>query len=98
MCLIAATSWSDASVVHRLASRMKQPVDTVEHFFMLYKLATVGLFNSPLHACDEAGLVVEHAVNRLFHELFGILAIGRGYLLKPCFNIGRRAYRVCPLS
>jgi hypothetical protein len=77
---------------------MKQAVDTAEHFLMLQQLATVGLFNAPLHACDEAGLVVEHTANSLFHELFGILAIGRCYLLEPCFNIGRRAYRVCPLS
>jgi hypothetical protein len=27
---------------------MKQPVDTVEHFLVLYKLATVGLFNCPV--------------------------------------------------
>jgi hypothetical protein len=27
-----------------------------------------------------------------FTKLFGVLAIGRGYLLEPCLNIGREMY------
>ncbi len=74
------------------ASRVKQPVDTATHLAMLYQLAPVSLLNAPLHACDEAGLVLKHAVNRVFHQLLSILAIGRGHLLEPCFNIRREMY------
>ena len=71
---------------------MKQPVDTVQHVFVLYKLATVGLFDACLHSCDEAGLIFEHAGNSVFHQLLGVLAIGRGHLLEPRFNVGREMY------
>jgi hypothetical protein len=45
-----------------------------------------------LHSCDEAGLTFEHTGNSVFHQLFGVLAIGRGNLLEPRFNVGREMY------
>jgi hypothetical protein len=71
---------------------VKQPVDTVQHVFVLYKLATVGLLDASLHSRDEAGLIFEHAGNSVFHQLLGVLAIGRGHLLEPRFNVGREMY------
>ena len=71
---------------------MKQPVNTVKHVFVLYQLATVGLLDASLHSCDEAGLIFKHAGNSVFHQLLGVLAIGRGHLLEPRFNIGREMY------
>ncbi len=71
---------------------MKQPVDTVKHVFVLYKLAPAGLLNASLHAGDEAGLIFEHAGNGVLHQLLGVLATGRGHLLQPRFNLGREMY------
>ncbi len=68
---------------------MKQPVDTVKHVPVLYKLATVGSLDPLFHSCDEAGLIFEHAGNRVFHQLPGVLAIGKGQLLESHFNVGR---------
>ena len=59
---------------------------------MLYKLAAVGLLNASLHACGEAGLIFEHAGNGVLHKLFGVLAVGDCYLLKPRFNVRREMY------
>jgi hypothetical protein len=74
------------------ASRAKQPVDPVNHVFVLYKLATVGLLDSSLHSCDEAGLIVEHTGNCVFHQLLDILAVGKRHLLEPRLNIGGEMY------
>jgi hypothetical protein len=71
---------------------MKQPVNTVKHVFVLYQLATVGLLDASLHSCDETGLIFEHAGNSVFHQLLGVLTIGRGHLLEPRFNVGREMY------
>ena len=71
---------------------MKQPVDTVKHVVVLYKLAPAGLLDASLHARDEAGLIFEHAGHRVFHQLLGVLAMGRGHLLEPRFNVGREMY------
>ncbi len=65
---------------------------TVKHFLMCDKLATVRLLDASLHACDEAGLIFQHAGNSTFHELLGVLAIGRGHLLEPRFNVWREMY------
>ena len=70
------------------ASRLKQPVDTVQHILVLYQLAPVGLLDAFLHAGDEAGLIFEHAGNSVFNQLLGVLAIGKGQLLEPRFNVG----------
>jgi len=71
---------------------MKQPVDAIQHVLVLYKLAPVGLRDASLHTSDEAGLIVEHAGNSVFHQLLGVLAIGRGHLLKPRFDVGVEMY------
>jgi hypothetical protein len=71
---------------------VKQPVDTVKHVFVLYKLAPVGLLDASLHAGDEAGLIFEHAGNSVFHQLPGVLAIGRSHLLEPRFSVGGEVY------
>jgi hypothetical protein len=71
---------------------MKQPVDAIKHVLVLYKLAPVGLRDAPLHASDEAGLIVEHPGNRVFDQLPGPLAVGSGYLLESYFDIGREMY------
>jgi hypothetical protein len=71
---------------------MKQPVDTVKHVFVLYQLAAVGLLDASLHSCDETGLIFKHAGNGVFHQLLGVLAIGRGHLLEPRFDVGREMY------
>jgi hypothetical protein len=60
---------------------VKQPVDAIKDVFVLYKLATVSLFYATLHASDEAGLILKHAGNSIFHQLLGVLAIGNGELL-----------------
>lgn len=59
---------------------------------MLDELATVGLLQASSHPGDEAGLIFEHASDRVFHQLLGVLAIGRGNLLELRFNIGREMY------
>ena len=71
---------------------MRQLVDTPQHVLVLYKLATVGLLDAPLHASDEAGLIFEHPGNGFFHQLLGVLAVGGGHLLEPRFNVGREMY------
>ena len=71
------------------ASRVKQPVDAIQHILVLYKFAPVGLRDTSLNAGDEAGLTVEHAGNCVFHQLLGVLAVGRGHLVEPCLNVGR---------
>jgi hypothetical protein len=71
---------------------VKQAVDSVKHFLVLYKLAAAGLLNTSLHTRDEAGLVFEHACNSVFHKLLGVRAVGGSHLLKPRFNIGREMY------
>ena len=70
------------------ASRVKQTFDTIKHVFVLYKVATVGLLNSSLHACDEAGLIFEHPGNCILYQFIGLLAVGNGKLLEPRFNVG----------
>src|ERR1700733_3910281 len=80
------------------ASRMKEPVNAVNDFGMLYKLATVGLLDAVLHPSYEAGLVFEHAINSLSHQLLGILSIGRGHFLEPRFDIRREMYFHTPKS
>jgi hypothetical protein len=71
---------------------VKQPVDSVKHVFMLYKFATVGLFDALLHASDKTGLIVQHPGNCVFHQLLGVLAAGRGHLLEPRFDVGGEMY------
>jgi hypothetical protein len=61
-----------------MSPRVKQPVDTVKHVFVLYKLAPVCLLDTSLHASDEARLIFEHAGNRVLHQLLGVLAISGG--------------------
>ena len=73
-------------------SWVKQPIDTVKHVFVLHKLAPVGLFDAFLHPGDEAGLIFEHTGNSVFNQLLGILAMGKGQLLEPRFNVGRKMY------
>lgn len=73
-------------------SRLKQPVDTVKHVFVLYKLATVGLLEAFLHSGGETGLIFEHPGNGVFHDLLGVLAVGKGQLLEPRFNVGQDMY------
>jgi len=70
----------------------KQAADAVEHFFVLYKLASVGLLDASLHTGDEARLIFEHAGNRVFHQLLRVLAIRGGYLLELRFDVGREMY------
>ena len=67
-------------------------MDTANDVFVPNKLATAGLLDAFLHSCDEAGLIFEHAGNSVFHELLGILAISKGHLLEPRFNLGREMY------
>jgi hypothetical protein len=43
-------------------------------------------------AIKKAGLILEHPGNRVFHQLLGGLAIGRGHLLQPRFDVGREMY------
>jgi hypothetical protein len=74
------------------ASRVKQPLDAVTYFLMLYKLALVGLLNALVHTCDEAGLLLKHAIHCFFHQLLSILAIRRGHLLEPHFDVRREMY------
>jgi len=71
---------------------VKQPVDAVEHVFVLYKLAPVGLLNASLHSCNEASLIFEHPRDGVFYELLGILAVGNGQSLEARFNVGREMY------
>jgi len=71
---------------------VKKSVDTIHHVFVLYKLATVGLLNTPLHTGDEAGLIFEHPGNGVLHQLLGILAVGNSQLLEARFNVGREMY------
>ena len=71
---------------------MKKPVDPVKHLLMLDELTTIGLLDARLHTRNEAGLIVEHAGNCLFHQLLGVLAIGGGHLLEPRFNVRREMY------
>ena len=71
---------------------MKQPVNTVNHVLVLYKLAAVGLLNTSLHSGDEAGLIFEHPGNSILHQLLGILAVGNSHLLEPRFNVGREMH------
>jgi len=59
---------------------------------MLYKLDTVGLLDASLHSVDEVGLIFEHPANSVFNQLLRTLAIGKGHLLEPRFNIGREMY------
>src|SRR6478609_1502307 len=74
------------------ASRVKQLVDTVENVFVLYKLATIGLLDASLDSCAKAGLVFKHTGNSVFHQLFGVLAIGIGHLLETRFNVRREVH------
>lgn len=74
------------------ASQVKQTAYTLNHVLVLYKLASVGLLDTPLHSCDEAGLIFEHAGNCVFNQLLGVLAVGRGHLPEPRFNVGREMY------
>ena len=55
---------------------------------MVYKLATVGLLNASLYSCDETGLIFKHPRHSVVHQLLGILAVGRSYLLELRFNFG----------
>lgn len=71
---------------------MKQLVDTVNHIFVLYKLATVGLLDASLHSCGKAVLIFEHAGNSVFHQLLGVLATGKSHSLELRFNVGREMY------
>ena len=64
----------------------------IEHLLVLHKFATVGLLDTPLHACDKAGLVFQHPANRLLDQLLCILSVGRGQLAKPRFDIRRKMY------
>jgi hypothetical protein len=68
-------------------SRFKQPVDAPYNVVVVDKLASVGLRDAFLHAGDEAGVIFQHASNRVFHQLLSVLAAGKGNLLKTCFNL-----------
>src|ERR1700679_3429556 len=72
-----------------LSSRLKKPVNAIKHVPVLDQLATVGLLDAFLNACDEAGLIFKHAANSIFDKLLCVLAIGHRYLLQACFNVGR---------
>ena len=71
---------------------MKRAIDAIKHILVLDKLAPVGLRDASLNTRDEAGLIVEHAGDRVFYQLLGILAVGRGHLLEPRFDVGREMY------
>jgi hypothetical protein len=64
----------------------------VKHFLVLYKLAAPGLLNTSLHPRNEAGPILKHAGNSVFHQLLGVRAIGGSQLLEPGFNVGREMY------
>ncbi len=66
---------------------MKQSVEAVQHVLVLDKLAPVGLVDAPLHSCNETGLIFEHPGNGVLNQLLGVLAIGRGNLVEPRFNV-----------
>ena len=74
------------------ASRVKQPFDAIKHVFVLYKVATVCLLNSPLYSCDEAGLIFEHPGNSILYQFLSLLAAGNGKLLEPRFDVGREMH------
>ena len=71
---------------------MKRAVDAIKHIRGLDELAPVSLRDASLNTSDEAGLIVEHAGDRVFYQLLGILAVGRGHLLEPRFDVGREMY------
>ena len=71
---------------------MKQPADASNHVFVLHELAPIGLLDASLHAGNEAGVIFEHPRNRVFHQLLGVLAVGKGHLLELRFNVGREMY------
>src|ERR1017187_9257843 len=79
------------AAVPRITMRPKSAVAAGVHFFY-DELATVGLLDASLYSRAEAGLIFEHAGNSVFHQLLGVLAIGRGHLLEPRFNVGREMY------
>jgi hypothetical protein len=68
---------------------LKQPVDTVNHVFVRYKLATAGLLDASLHSCDEAVLIFEHAGNSVFHQLLGVPAMLRRGIDITGFNLAQ---------
>jgi len=59
---------------------------------MLHQLTPIGLLDTSLHSRHEASLTFKHPVDRLFHQLLGILTIGGGHLSKPRYHIGREVY------
>ncbi len=74
------------------ASRLAQPIDAGHHVFVVDELATVGLRDAFFHTGNEAGVIFQHVANGVFHQLLGVLAIGKRYLLEPRFNVGREMY------
>jgi hypothetical protein len=71
------------------ASRLEQPVDPLHHVLMVEKFATIGGCNSLFDAGGKAGLIFQHTDNGVFHQLLGVLAIGKRHLLEPRFNVRR---------
>ncbi len=63
---------------------------------MVDKLATVGLRDAFVHPGNKAGLIFQHPGNGVLHKLRGVLAIGKGHLLEPRFNVGREVYLHAP--
>ncbi len=57
---------------------------------MLHHIAAVRLFYAFLHASNEVRLILQHAGYGVFHQLFGILAIGDRQLLQSRFYVCRK--------
>ena len=56
---------------------------------MIDEFAAIGCCNSLFDRRNKTSLTFQHAGNRVFHQLFGVLAIGKRHLLKPVFDIRR---------
>lgn len=69
------------------ASRLEQPVDALHHVLMVYEFAAFRCCNSLFKPGDKTGVTFQHPGNSLFHQLLGVLAIGKRHLLEPRFNV-----------
>ena len=55
---------------------------------MVDELASVRLRDAFLNTGHETRLIFQHAGNRVFYQLLGVLAASKGHLLKTFFNVG----------
>jgi hypothetical protein len=59
---------------------------------VLYKFTAVRSIDALIDAGNKTGLIFEHAVDSVLHQLLDVFTVGKGHLLETRFSLRREMY------